>query len=455
MSYFRLYPRRNNTIFRYLDLGPYSQNSFPANILPNTIPANIKWTLTTNTGANPIMELQDGKGESLLMFSFDLPDWLREKLGFYTYKCNLKLYDAGTLFEPAIKLKEVQLNYFTNDFVEGDGYAFLKPKAKQGVSNFLYRDSINPWTDTTFTPVVNYHLNIINEDLSFDVTTTVQQSVQNSTLANYSLKIVNRDTDLDNIYTKFIHSNYTRTVFKPYLEFIIDDAIEDKSYDLVANQSNKIYLLNQRNINFSGPVVATVTDNNGTAIPFTLFNPLTGVYYIEFTPPIPSSIRNEYVTILWEIDGVPLHKQVLEVKNPNQIYTEFDNKKLVFYPVTPYAHNIVRQNDIIPFEVISEIRGVGGNIVNFNYEYKVLSMDGFEMIPWTPVSVYKEKMFFMVDTSFFFPEQSYEVFLRIKEDQWSISSDKSHKFKLAQDAQSHLRNLNASPYWSREYFFSK
>lgn len=453
MSYYRLYPNKNNTVFRYIETAN-SNYVFPSNIPITNSVTDTNWSLNTNTGANPIMELQDGKGESVLLFGFELPEWLRNKLQIVPFKCNLKLWDAGTLFEPAINLKKIQLHYFKDDFSEGDGYSFLRNAAKRGVSNYLKRDSINLWTDTQFTFVSDYHLNRINEDLLFDVTNSLNHSLDFNENPKFSLSIQNRESDSDNIYTKFIHSRHTRTAFKPYLEFIIDDTIKDKTFDCIASQNNRIYLLNDRGKDFIGSVVAKVTDNDGNVSNPLVIKPSNGVYYVEVNPPMPTSVKPEYISILWTIGGVDLFKQSIKVVNPNKINSDQDLTNLAFYPITPYTHNIVRQGDIVPFEIISQIRGVG-DVLNLSYEYKIITMGEFEMIPWTPASNYKNKMFFMVDTSYFFPEQQYEVFVRNKTEDYSITSSLTYKFKLTQDTQSHLREMSASPYYSREYFFAK
>lgn len=453
MSYFRLYPNKNNTVFRYVEEAN-KDYVFPSNIpITNSI-TNTSWSINTNTGANPIMELQDGKGESILLFSFELPSWLINKLQIIPFKCNLKLWDAGTLYEPAIKLKNIELKYFTDDFSEGDGYSFLKNAALQGTSNYLQRDSINSWVNTSFNNILNYNLNRINEDLLFEVTNSVADAISNNKQPKFSLSISNRESDITNIYAKFIHSRHTKTAFKPYLEFIIEDTIIDSVFNFVASESNRIYLLNERGKDFVGTVTATVKDNSGNVITPAVIKPNTGIYYIEITPNMPLSIRDEYYSILWNVGGVDMKKQSIKVKNPNQISSDYDLTNLFFYPVTPYSNNVVRQGDIMPFNVISEIRGIG-NVLNLTYEYKVMTMGEFEMVPWTPVSIYSDKMFFMLDTSFFHPEQQYEVFVRNKTDEYSITSNLTYKFKLVQDAQSHLRNLSASPYYSREYFFAK
>ena len=119
------------------------------------------------------MEIMDGKGYSKLVFSFEFPQWLQDKMAVYDLKVNFKLWDAGTLFNPPTKLKNVLLSYFSSDFAEGDGYSFLKPKAKTGVSNYINRQDNQPWSAVTFTDITSYHLNSINEDLIFDVSNVI------------------------------------------------------------------------------------------------------------------------------------------------------------------------------------------------------------------------------------------------------------------------------------------
>lgn len=449
MSYIRIYPTKNNTIFQYFN--SYTGNSTTYSQVP------ISWSQQVNTGANPIMELQDGKGQSKLLFSFDIPSNIKSKLTGYTYSCNLQLFDAGTLFEPAILLKQLKLSYFVDDFVEGDGYSYLQPSALSQVSNWINRDAVNLWANETFTQISTYQLNNINQDLTFDVTNAISSLISiNNYSPKFCLEILSHQSDSTNIFTKFIYSQYTNTVFKPYLEIIINDVIDDSVYNFMAGVSNNIYLLNKNDINFIGTVLCKVTDNYGNSVSSTVVNPEAGVYYTQITPTVPSTFIDQYYTIIWNINGVDMYKEFIKVINPNEVFDKKTNelKSLFFYPSTPYSHSIVRQNDIMPFEVISEIRGIG-SVVNNDYQFKVISMDGFEMIPWTDVSVYREKMFFYVNTSYFFPELEYEVIVRNNKTNYTIASFSTYRFKLVQDAQSKFRELSASPYFSRQTAFTK
>lgn len=445
MSYYRIYPERQNTIFRY---GVYNKNNELAEHNSTTI----------NCGANPVMELMDGKGESKLLFGFKIPLALKNKLATNVYTTKLQLWDAGTLWEPAINLKNVVLESFTPNFSEGNGYSFLPPEAKAGVSNWKNADSTIFWEDVAFTQVDNYEMNRINEDFNFTVTNSLityldtNSSIDN--LYNLSLKIGNRKSDVMNIYRKFIHSNYTKTVFKPYLEFFIEDTITDQSTNFFALQANKVYLINKTGKSFSSNPTAKVTLDNITS---DMFPEQLGVsaWYLSLTPINYSTLNKKvFCTIVWSIDGKEIQKQLLEVQTPNVLVEQYDINKVFFYPVTPLSHNVAKQGDILPYTVVSEIRGKG-IIVLDSYEYKVTSMDGFEMCPWTKVSVYKNQMYFNLNTDYYFPEQQYEVFIRNKTNNFSITSNLSHKFKVTMNDKSHLRELSSSPYYSREQAFSK
>lgn len=438
----RLYCAKGNTLFHYI-----KQTTTHSGI--NTITSSD----TINCGANPVSELLDGHGESKIIYGFILPDWLKIKLVKYDYTAKLQLFDAGTLFRPPINLKQVDLESFHGDFSEGDGYSFLPPENKVGVSNWIQRDSINLWADVTFTPVVSYMMNSINEDFSFDVTTSMNTFVPDNN-PNYSLKIHNRTEDPVNVFAKYIHSKYTKTVFQPYLEFFIEDEIIDETFNCIAGQANRIYLLNQTGDNFTVLPTCLVTyDDTTTATP-TVINSGPGEYYITITPPMPTTIKTTYATIMWTIGGLNVQKQVVQVCTPDRLIEDINYENLYFYPATSYSHNIVRHGDIMPFTIVSQIRGKG-DVVTDTYQYKVTSADGFEMVPWTQTSVYRKKIFFYINTEYFFPENQYTVWVRNATNKFTITSNLTHKFKVAMADKSHLRSLSTSPYYSRDQFLSK
>lgn len=446
MSYYRLYPSRNNTIFRYLRYTGKTVSGYTCQ--------NI------NTGANSVMELMDGKGESKLIFWFEVNETIVnriEKSSDYTVK--LQLWDAGTLWEPAIKLKNLKLEYFTDIFSEGDGYSFLAPEAKDGFSNWSNRDSVNLWSGTSFTEIEQspFTLNRINEDLNFNVTNDFKDVYVGSPSIGFCLSIDNRDNDENNIYRKFIHSIYTKTVFKPYLEFFFEDTITDNSYNCTVS-NNKVYFINKAGVDFPENINFDMTGNTGTQTG-TAVKEMPGVYSASINSnnfSYSTPFRKSIITVKWILStsNKEIYRQNIEYK-PDYILTdEYDINNLYFYPVTPSTHNTAKQGDILPFRVISEIRGEGTKVIT-TYEYRVTSMDGFEMVPWTKVSVYRDSMYFNIKTDYFFPEQQYEVWVRNKTDDSTITSNLTHKFKVTMNDKSHMRDMSASPYYSRDQFFSK
>lgn len=433
MSYYRLYPTKNNTIFSYGD--GISENK--------------------NTGANPIMELMDGKGKSKLLFGFEFSTPLKEKLKSFSFVANLQLWDAGTLSLPALELPKIKLERFMQNFSEGDGYSFDLSDAKSSPSNWNLADSVSPWVEHSFSSITDYIMNTPNEDFNFDITSTVSNYInQTNAFLNLSLSVVENNNKKDFIYKKFIHSNYTKTVFKPYIEFFINDELEDSSNNLYNNNENKIFIVNKVIDDSDFQISAEVKIDN-VDTPTIVHKFSQGIYYITIRPEVELNVGNKkFCNIIWKVNDSPISKQVIEIKNNFNLVSSYDIRDLIFYPVTVSHHNNVRHGDIIPFNVISEIRRKGYVIIN-TYEYRVTSADGFEMIPWSKCSVYQNNIFFNINTSYFFPEQTYEVFVRNKTNYFSVTSHITTKFKVQMNDKSHLRELSSSPYYSREQFFTK
>ena len=440
LMYYRLYPSKNNTIFEQFVPGTSS-------VLP--------WSLSVNTGNSPVMQLMDGSANSMMVFGFTFPSWLVAKLNSYSYNCNFKIYDAGTIYDSVLPLKEIQLRYFNSDFSEGDGWFFEQANSLQGISNWNNNLSDSLWSSVTFSMASTMYLNKNNQDLSFDVTSMLAENISiPNTPFGLALNVVSPQTDM-NILSKFLWGRHTKTVFKPYIEFFIQDDIVDDSYDTVAGQANNIYFINENGIDFNGAVSAQVTLNNNVVSTNEVSNLGNGIYTTSITPVEPASFSvKEYVVIVWMINSNPVYKQIIEVAPQNMFISKTDYKNLMFYPITPYTNSIIRHGDVVPFQVVSQIRGEGDIITN-TFRYKVISAAGFEMTPWMPVSLYKNKMFFFVDTSYFFPENVYEVFIQNVSSGFQITSNTTYKFKLVSNEASHLRELSASPYYSRQSFFEK
>jgi hypothetical protein len=436
--YIRIYPSRNTTITKSNNGSLQEVNGL------------------INTGKNTIFELQDGNSYSTILMSFDISS-IKPLLEEYPFTCNLKLFDAGTIFEPSITLKTIDLVYFEEEFIEGDGWFYFGEKTLTQAANWQERVTGVPWIPAqpnTFSQGLfpAYQLNDANEDIVINnIQNFINTAINNNVnTPNFGIRISNNTPD-NQTYTKFIHSRHTRTIFKPYLEFYIDNNILDNRHNCVATQNSNFYLINETGSNFVGSVSVDIldVDNNIIASPI-VNNPSPGIYYVSFNPNI--SYADNIIFDSWKIDGKEIIRNLIQVKSPNQISSnKLDN--LFFYPTTTYLYPIIRKGDIISCELISEIRGKGKVLLS-NYEFKVVSTSLFEMQPWQPINIYNNRLFFTINTSFYFPDLEYEILVRLNQGVKGIkTSNMTYKFKLVEDTASHLRDKAASPYNNRDYLF--
>jgi hypothetical protein len=140
---------------------------------------------------------------------------------------------------------------------------------------------------------------------------------------------------------------------------------------------------------------------------------------------------------------------MIEVKSPNIIIKK-NLDDLYFYVASPYTHPLIRLGDIVGFNLIAEDRKKGA-CTEPNFEYKIFASNNYDMVPWMPVSVYRDKLFFYVDTSFFFPELEYEIIVRYRNNNVTRSSLLTYKFRVVTDGPTHLAGRAASPYNDRNY----
>lgn len=545
MSYKRIYASKNNTVFK--------KNSGNIAALSGTI----------NTGSSPTMEMMNGNGESALVFAFDISS-IKPLLSAHSYTCSLRLWDGGTIFEPSLPPQDIELIYFEQDFLEGNGFSFAGQDVLEEKSNYNFRDATNNWDGILFatkatgsinivtgftigdkfqingttltagldfgvgstdsatannfvaaiatkvpavtavsnyivatngngtisltanaagtvgnsitlvivastnlhtvsgptltggvdlTAAPSYPLDKTNDDIVIDVSTFIATAITDNANPRFALRPSIHTNDVAT-FTKFIHSRHTRTVFQPYLEFQIADEIIDERNDVVATIPSKLFLLTQTGINFVGTTVsAEIQDATGTLITTPIVvNPQPGVYFVSYTPDI--SVAKKNVFDVWKVDGVTVAKNLLQVKSPNAIKLEDTLGGLFFGPTTAYLNANIRKNDIARFVVTSEIRGKGA-VISDKYEYRIVATNAFEMVPWTRTNVYNNKIFFDVDTTFFYPEIEYEVFVRLVEDTYIRTSNLTYKFRLQEDGPTHLIGRSASPYSDRNYLFNK
>ena len=434
MSYIRIYPTKNNTLFKRNIGTPLMRNG------------------NVNTGLCPVFELMDGNGQSRIVMQFDISG-IRELLLHYDFTCNLKMFDGGVRFQPILKdLKPINVFYFEEDFVQGDGWSYVDGKAVEGVSNWNKRDTVNNWGTIFNTPITSFQMQKESDDILIpNLHSYIDTAVANNVNPNFALQL-NSNTIDDQTYIKFIYANDTRTIYKPYLEFTIQDNISDSRENIYATIPQRFHILNYLKNDFVGTIACRITDARGRTLATpTVVNATDGVYYIEYTPDM--SLSGTTIFDIWSIDGVDIRKNVIQVKSPN-VTNDLDYSNLSFWPATYYQHPLIHKGDRVKFNIMSEFR-MRGQYISKDYEYRIICSNGFEMVPWQSTSVYDNKMYFYVDTTFFFEELEYELFLRLNLGDRIQTSPQTTKFRITYPGPSHLSGVSASPYDSRNIYLDR
>jgi hypothetical protein len=514
MSYIRIYPDKNNTIFKS-SLGSIEQKRG-----------------FINTGQNPIMELNDGASFSRMLLGFSL-EKLKEKLEGKSYTCNLKLFDAGELRETEITapfknslsaVKPIDIFYFNSLFIEGDGFHLSEPSAVIGASNWVNRtvgtkvykgewdanantpelglpennignyykvatsgfqtlngetnpiyynegdwvmatqdktntpiwfkiENLNdtvfqtPWTNEFETPVKTIQLQSKVDDIIVkNLETYVENSIENDLNCSFALSFDSRDLS-DTLYSKFVYSRHTKTIFKPFLEFFINDTIKDDRNTMKVVVSSNLYLTNQNFEDIPNLSVKIINLETGLETEPSLNNLNNGVYNYTYTP----TSDGEYEEV-WRMGANVIKRSILKTvplyNFNNNLYSN-----LYFYPTTYYNKGLIRKGDVIKANLIA--RNKNKIFLSSDFEYKIVTTSDFTVTPWQSISLSGEEMFFRIDTFFFYEEIEYEVFVRLKNNDRTQTGDKSYKFRVIYDGASRFDDVHASPYSDRNIYLKR
>lgn len=426
--YTRLYCQKNNTIF-------YTNNSGSANVKNGNI----------NTGKNPILELRDGDGESIILFKFDITD-LEEMLTGVSFNCNLKLYDSGAIYEPKLAPKLLNVYYFEGDFVEGDGWSF-ESDGLSSFSNWNFKNESELWGTVFDTPFKTYQLNSSREDITLDVSDIIAASLNSTKSPVIAFKIANVETS-GVLKAKFITSKHSGTIFKPYLEFFIENEIIDYSQFTYAGYPSYFYAKTSNGDDLSELPRVNILKENGVEVTPTIIatKHSKGVYKVEYTP--AQLWVNSILTAVWESSGGKiLSQRAFQVNDAEFMNLRSPTIPDIFYCQPFYTRPKILKGDKAFFEIISRI-GKKAFIVP-GFEFKVESSAGFQMIPWTKANVLADKIYFVIDTSFFYEDLNYEIFVRLNQDNVITTSDVTYSFKVMANQANHLREIKTTPYNNR------
>lgn len=426
-----------------------------------------------NFGLNPICELNYGHNLiSRALIYFDVTK-LKDKLENKIYpditklKHILKLTNCGSVNPDAMseKISSSDLNgikeraasfsvilfLLPQDWDEGRGFDYGidfwyngKPSVsthgcnwyqsqdgklwpEEGIYNSSsLRDEVDKFLQNQESIVISIqHFDFGNENFEFDITDIVNKFIQNE-MNNYGIGIAfspeleDSSTDLTQ-YVGFFNEK-TNTFFKPFLETIYDDHINDDRANFILNKQNRLYLYSNIGGNLENLdtlPICTINDKE-----YEVKQGGKGIYYAEIL------IKDSDVsadTILYDnwsnivYNGTNLDDIEMEFVThaPNNFfnigYGLGENEVFV-----PFITGINDNEDIISgqkllINVDFKKQYQANKRLLTNCEYRIFVKDAkreIEIIPFNPIEKTFLRNFFTIDTNEFLPN-TYYVDIRV------------------------------------------
>jgi hypothetical protein len=452
MSIFRIYPSKSNTI-----AGSYFNS--------------------LNSGQNAITDLWYGGGGtdtapekrnsvSRFLVYFDLNN-LRQKLDskeineslVTSYKLRMTNSKPGDLvleddYEYDILFKKVATSFdliafpINKYWEEGRGYDLTKEVyvvrqkgsyLTSGVSNWDYATTQIAWDEpgiyidpsASTTSYATQHFDIGNEDIDMDVTNIVKDWLSGGS-ENYGIGIAyRRDYELLSTDTRYISSFFTEktnTAFKPCLEIVYNQVIQDDRKQISNNRPSNLFLYtfsghNFANINLSA---VTVDIKRGNISVYTGLTPTqlsTGTYYVNVW--MSGATAGEKYTDVWnnvsfsQYDTQNIEQTFQIQKN----YYTASKPSINEYVLEVYGveqGKIVHQDEKI--RVYCDLRvnySINKPSTSYSLKYRLIMNNQIEVIPWTEVNQAViddcKTNYFDLDASWLLHNQTYQLNFMIDE----------------------------------------
>ena len=277
----------------------------------------IVYNSTYNTSQNPVCELYYGDGYTRVLLYIDT-DRIKSMIDDCTFPDTtnlihiLKMKNAWNLQalnsknvlnsgKNTIKERTSSFDLYLlrmpepwdsgsgNDFTK-DGFVTKNYSVSENGSNWFNSATENPWTEvngviseiTTGNTISTQHFDIGNEDISFDITTEVNNIISGTTPNNgfmicFPSLLEQTSTTLAQ-YVGFF-TNKTTTFFKPYLETLYVDAIIDDRNEFYLDKVNRLYFYSLIGGSLTNLDSFPTCSINNTG--YTVTQATKGVYYVE------------------------------------------------------------------------------------------------------------------------------------------------------------------------------
>lgn len=411
----------------------------------------------TNNSQNPVWEIVRGNNfYSRYIFSLDLSK-IRNKL-INEFGINSGLTTTSKIvFYNTIRYRDdligkttidgynrdnnvvLNLYQFNEDFGNGVGYDYvyetgLTRTITNQTPNWFYKDSVNTWLNegiyTGNTPsniIDSFTVLQGNENLLFDVSNIINQSLFNSTSTTLNLGISygnNYENITGETYYKLSYfANNTQTFFEPHLEVTVNDTIVDRRNDFYLDQTNDLCIQSNKNIDsvskveiydYDGELYTTISGNSITKINNKTYKISLNVSSTNY-PDLVNFEDKWFVTI----NGVnKTITQEFTLKNRDVLVQDNSSlqDKLFNFNFVGISDNekVSKKDKIRKINILSKTLssfGLQENTKFDNLEYRLYTLQTnkheIEIIPFTKVNVLNNNNYFYLDIESLIPQQYY------------------------------------------------
>ena len=284
-----------------------------------------------------------------------------------------------------------------------------------------------------------------NENVCIDVTSYINSLISSGvTQCNLGLAFkpgLESAPQEELCYTGFF-SRDTQTVYEPFMETIYDDLIKDDRCEFHLNKTNRLYLFvnaggERVNANISGVSIYDQNDNIYQIFNSAQINQVTtGVYYIELTitpDPVNGYCGNTQFRDVWEnvvIDGYNVGDIELDfiLKDEQSFYNigsgdksgrgVGNSRNISIYDYHFSFSGIkrkekIKRGDTRRVDIEATIPYTANHRPLDKIFYRIYIKEGetqLEYIPWVEVNRTEDSNYFLVDTSWFIPNDYYMEF---------------------------------------------
>lgn len=408
----------------------------------NTIVHNDK----VNLGLNPIMELYYGSTFTRGLLYFDINnlknlyiDKTYPDLTKLTHRLKMQnVGGIGTLYKSkyniynnAKRAKSFDLVFFLIDKewdmgggfdYQNDGFDTINKIYSTDGSNWFNANNTTLWNENGIMSDFNIEKNIIakqhfdigNESIDVDLTDVINDMILEK-IENYGIGIAFiqelESKELNELNYVGFFTNHTHTFFKPYIESIYNETIEDDRTNFYLNKNNKLYFyasVGENRVNLDELPICTL---NGEEM--AVKQATKGVYYIDVNF---NSNEYETETMFYDIwHNLKYNKQTIPdqelyfTTKPYEQYFKFGlpyetkkNEEIipVIYGVN-HKENIL-QGDIRKVNIINKIpyttKQQGKTYKMFYRLYANVSDSEINVINWQPINVSFNENYFLINT---------------------------------------------------------